>query len=290
MFGCIFFQHLTSIKDIPREKPIVRACTDCSLHQLDRGFAAPPRARPRVSADELLPPAPTALDLPATTLQPPVPASLPPTKLLVPPPSAHRDRPRDAKRKREQAEHDAERRVWSADSWLLNWKTCDARGPRARRRRFIHPSGVDPAQAEAIALQKAWAFRDKLVRQHVLKPESPTVPGVKWDAEKKAWRVQFTLRKTILLSLKKQFQFRRQSIQYITGGLFAKKKYAEREALRLARKYHLTRLAKSVSRLRWNEPKMAPIHQRGGTTWKLPRRNLPSRTGPLHENFFLRGG
>ena len=97
--------------------------------------------------------------------------------------------------------------------------------------------GLSEAEADAVALEAAKAFRSELVEKGILKEPKPVdpnftseVPGVSWKKHQKKWAV------LVGSYGKKRFY----------GGYFSEKAAAESKALELAKEHGLERKVKAV--------------------------------------------
>ena len=131
-------------------------------------------------------------------------------------------------------------------SWCVQFYEQDAKGHKTRRtsrqffvKNFIGP-GISEAQADALALEAAKAFRAELVEKGILsepKPQDPNfsseVPGVSWYKNCKKWVVVI----------------RPDGSKGIHGGYFTEKAAAEAKALELVEKAGLQRQVKPVATL-----------------------------------------
>ena len=132
-------------------------------------------------------------------------------------------------------------------AWEVNFHKIDSQGRMIGKtgrvfsvKKFMGP-GISEAQADALALEAARAFRAELVEKGILsepKPWDPNftseVPGVKWRKGKQKWHVEITPK-----SGKKR----------IHGGYFTEKATAEAKALLLMEKTGLQRQVKPVATL-----------------------------------------
>ena len=107
-------------------------------------------------------------------------------------------------------------------------------------------NGRSEAEADAVALEAAKAFRAELVGKGILKEPkerdpnfTSDVPGVLWSKQSKKWRVQISLKQSNPKEPRKK----------ISGGYFTEKAAAEAEALRLRELRGLEREVKAVSTL-----------------------------------------